>query len=110
MQLEDYFDFTEPDVIRIKGHRLGLEDVIELYQAGYSAEQISLEFPGLSLEQIHAAITYYWHNQADVDAYLNRLNKMAQESIRLQQKQPLSPVAQRIRALQNKPDLPQPAL
>ena len=30
MLLEEYFDFLEPDVIRIKGHRIGIEDVIEM--------------------------------------------------------------------------------
>ena len=34
MVLEDYFDFLEPDVIRLKGHRIGIEDVIELYEQG----------------------------------------------------------------------------
>ena len=29
MQLEDYFDVLSTDVIRLKGHRIGLEHVIE---------------------------------------------------------------------------------
>jgi hypothetical protein len=29
MQLEDYFEFLDPDDIRIKGHRIGSDDVIK---------------------------------------------------------------------------------
>ena len=31
MQLEDYFDFLAPDDIRVKGHRIGIEDVLYEY-------------------------------------------------------------------------------
>jgi hypothetical protein len=31
MQSEDYFDFLAPDDIRIKGHRIGIEDVLYEY-------------------------------------------------------------------------------
>jgi hypothetical protein len=29
MQLEDYFEFLDPDDIRIKGHRIGIDNVIK---------------------------------------------------------------------------------
>ena len=28
MQLKDYFEFLGPDDIRIKGHRIGIDDVL----------------------------------------------------------------------------------
>ena len=31
MQLEDYFDFLDPNDIRIKGHRIGIESVLYEY-------------------------------------------------------------------------------
>lgn len=34
--LEDYFEFLDPDDIRIKGHRIGIDDVIDYYLQGYS--------------------------------------------------------------------------
>ena len=34
--LEDYFEFLSPDDIRIKGHRIGIDDVISYYLQGYS--------------------------------------------------------------------------
>lgn len=74
MLLEDYFDFLNPDDIRIKGHRIGLDNVIDYYLQGYSPEQIQDHFPTISLEQIYATITYYLHNRDQIDAYLERLN------------------------------------
>ena len=100
MQLEDYFNFLGHDTIRLKGHRLGIEDILELYDAGYSAEQIALEFPGLSLEKIHATITYYWHNRAEIDAYLSRLDKLVAASMEKESQAEASDVVKRLRTLQ----------
>jgi uncharacterized protein (DUF433 family) len=100
MQLEDYFHFLGPNTIRLKGHRLGIEDILELYDDGYSPEQIALEFPGLSLEQIHATITYYWHNREEVEAYLSRLDKLVADSIREEAQGEASAVVKRLRLLQ----------
>ncbi|BBC24682.1 DUF433 domain-containing protein [Pseudanabaena sp. ABRG5-3] len=64
MLLEDYFDFLRPDDIRLKGHRIGIQDVIKYYLSGYSPEEILEELPSLNLEKIYAVITYYWRNRA----------------------------------------------
>lgn len=75
MQLEDYFDFLSPDDIRIKGHRIGIDNVLEYYLEGYTPEEISANLPTLSVEEIYATITYYLHNRPQIDAYLLRLAK-----------------------------------
>jgi hypothetical protein len=51
-QLEDYFEFLSLDDIRLKGHRIGIDNVLEYYLEGYTPYQITDEFPSLSLEQI----------------------------------------------------------
>ena len=58
MLLEDYFDFLEPVVIRLKRHRIGIEHVIELYEQVYSAEQVVLQYPTLTLGEVYATLTY----------------------------------------------------
>jgi uncharacterized protein (DUF433 family) len=73
MQLEDYFIFLSENDIRIKGHRIGIDNVLFYYLEGYTPEEIKAVYPDLSLEKIHATILYYLHNQAEIDAYLNRL-------------------------------------
>jgi Protein of unknown function (DUF433) len=50
--MTDYLEVISPDEIRIKGHRLGLEHIVEHYREGWTAEQIAQEFPGLALEKI----------------------------------------------------------
>lgn len=92
MQLEDYFTFLGPETIRLKGHRLGIEDILELYDTGYSAEQIALEIPGLSLAQIHATITFYWHKREEIDAYLGRLDKLVAASMQKEAQEEASDV------------------
>jgi uncharacterized protein (DUF433 family) len=50
MQLEDYFDFLSPDNIRIKGHRISIDNVLDYYLEGYSPEEIAANLSTLSLE------------------------------------------------------------
>ncbi|MBP8947322.1 MAG: DUF433 domain-containing protein [Candidatus Promineofilum sp.] len=100
MLLEDYFDFLEPDVIRLKGHRIGIEDVIELYEQGYSAEQVVLYYPTLTLEEVYATLTYYLHNKPEMQAYMQRLHALVEDSIREYERREPSDAVKRIRALQ----------
>lgn len=99
MQLEDYFEFLDPDDIRIKGHRIGIDNVIDYYLQGYSPEQILEELPSLNLEKIHACITYYLHNRAEMDAYMLRLAKWREERYQEWLNAEPSPVVKRLREL-----------
>ncbi|MFM7423803.1 MAG: DUF433 domain-containing protein [Elainella sp.] len=99
MQLEDYFETVGEDDIRIKGHRIGIDDVVNYYLQGYSPEQILTELPSLNLEKIYATLTYYLHNRTAVDAYLQRLNDWREQHYQAGQSQEQSPVGQRLRAL-----------
>ncbi|MBI3948795.1 MAG: DUF433 domain-containing protein [Armatimonadetes bacterium] len=82
MRLEDYFDFQTPDDIRIKGHRIGIETVLLDYLEGATPEEISCRYRSLTLEEIYATITYYWHRQGEVDAYLKRHLEYCEEAQR----------------------------
>jgi uncharacterized protein (DUF433 family) len=80
MLLEDYFDFDKLDTrlgvaerIRVKGHRIAIENVIELFNQGIGPDVIQRDYyPSLTLEEVYATITYYLHNKQEVDAYLLR--------------------------------------
>lgn len=98
MQLEDYFEFLDSDDIRIKGHRIGIDNVIDYYLQGYSPEQILQELPSLNLEKIYATLTYYLHNRAEMDAYMLRLTKWREQRYQEWLTNP-SPLALRLRAL-----------
>ncbi|MDY6782513.1 MAG: DUF433 domain-containing protein [Cyanobacteriota bacterium] len=96
MQLEDYFEFLDPDDIRIKGHRIGIDDVVDYYLQGYSAERILEELPTLNMEKIYATLTYYLHNRAEMDAYMLRLARWREQRYQEWAANP-SPLIQRLR-------------
>jgi len=99
--LEDYFEFLSPDDIRIKGHRIGIDNVISYYQQGCTPEQIQEHFPSLSLEKIYATITYYLHNKEDVDAYIERLQVWQSQRYEQWLRTELSPTIQRLRTIRD---------
>jgi uncharacterized protein (DUF433 family) len=81
MQLEDYFEFEkfdDRDWIRVKGTRVGIEVLLDEFNKGASAEQICGAYPTVSREQVYATITYYLHNQAELDGYLQRSRDVAE--------------------------------
>lgn len=76
MQLEDYFDFLAPNDIRVRGTRVGIETLqFDYLELGLFPEDIALRYPTLTLEKVYATITYYLHNQADIAAYLRRIDE-----------------------------------
>jgi uncharacterized protein (DUF433 family) len=71
MQLEDYFDFLAPDDIRVRGSQIGIETILYDYlYKGMTSDEIAIHYRALTMEQICATLTYYWRNQAQMDAYL----------------------------------------
>lgn len=40
MQLEDYLEFLSEDDIRLKGHRIGIDQILSYYLEGYTPEEI----------------------------------------------------------------------
>jgi uncharacterized protein (DUF433 family) len=71
MHIEEYFEFLAPDDIRIKGHRIGIETVLDDYlHRGMTAEQIQEAYPSLTLEEVYATILYYLRNRERVTEYM----------------------------------------
>jgi len=88
MELKDYFEFINNEKIRVAGTRVGIETLLRDYQEGASPEEIVLRYPTLSLEQVHATITYYLANREEVDRYLKQVRHRQEEGWREQQRQP----------------------
>lgn len=81
MRLEDYFDFQRPDDIRIKGHRIGIETVLDAFIAGgLQPREIVEQYPALSLEEVYATVLYYLHNKESVGAYYSAWVDYCRES------------------------------
>ncbi|MGB5771066.1 MAG: DUF433 domain-containing protein [Crocosphaera sp.] len=96
MNLEDYFEFSSNDDIRIKGHRIGIEDVLKYYLQGYSSEEILNELPTLNLEKIYATLTYYYQNKHKIDNYLLSLEQKREQHYQEWSRSP-SPLIERLR-------------
>ena len=96
MNLEDYFEFLADDDIRLKGHRIGIEDVLKYYLQGYSPEEILNELPTLNLEKIYATLTYYQKNQQKIDKYLLNLERTREQKYQEWSRSP-SPLIERLR-------------
>lgn len=89
MNLPEFLTEHAPDDIRLTGHRIGLEHVVELHRDGYSAAMIHEEFPTLDLALIERVLRFYYESQRDVDAYVDachaeiaRQRAMVQASLR----------------------------
>lgn len=76
MQLEDYFDFSDPNEIQIKGHRIWIQHVLYPYLEQHKTpEQIQADLPTLSLDKVYATILYYLLNKEAVDQNLRDLQE-----------------------------------
>jgi uncharacterized protein (DUF433 family) len=54
----------------IDGTRVRVVNVVFFHQEGYTTEQILEKYPDLTPAQVHAALTYYYDNQEEIDAYI----------------------------------------
>lgn len=58
-------------IIRIGGTRVTLQTVIAAYDDGAGPEEIALQYPALTLEQVYATISYFLGHEADLRAYID---------------------------------------
>ena len=62
---------TDQDgVIRVGRTRVRLTTVIYAFNEGFTAEEIVIQYPTLSLADVYAVISYYLNNQIALDEYL----------------------------------------
>jgi uncharacterized protein (DUF433 family) len=105
MNLEDYFDVLAPTDIRLKGTRVGIETILSDYlELGLSPEEIAARYRTLTLEQVYATLTYYWHDRERVEAYLRSVDDELDRQRREQAAHP-SPAVQRLRQLARQREL-----
>lgn len=71
-----------------------IEVVLDHIAYGFSPAEIHLQHPHLSLAQIHAALSYYYDHQADLDAEIRR---QADDAHRLWEQNRDSPGRRRLR-------------
>ena len=72
------------------------EVVLDKLAHGSSPEEMALQYPHLSLAQIHAALSYYYEHQMELDGEILRDWNEVKE---LAANQPESPLRKRLREL-----------
>lgn len=95
MKLENIFEFINPETIRIKGTRVGIEIVIEKFLDSASPKEIQRHYPHLTLKQIYATITYYLLNKERIDVYIEAGHKRIEAAYEAQRRNP-SPGVKRL--------------
>ncbi len=66
-------------VILVSKTRVTLDTIIAAFNEGLTAEEISYQYPSVPLADIYSVIGYYLRKRKEVDAYLKRREKQAQE-------------------------------
>lgn len=71
---------TDKDgVMRVGKTRVTLDTIVAAFTEGATAEEIAYQYPSIPLADIYSVIGYYLNKKKDVDAYLKRRAKFAQE-------------------------------
>lgn len=99
MELDNYFDFLSEDDIRLKGTRVGIENI--LYEYIYMQrppEEIVKHFSDIKLEQIYATILYYLNNKESMNKYIADWLEWGHQQRKKQQLNP-HPAVERLQKL-----------
>ncbi|MFN8440737.1 MAG: DUF433 domain-containing protein [Caldilineaceae bacterium] len=98
IDIREFLTMDAPDEIRIKGHRIGPEHIIEQFQLGESPNQIAQTFPGVDIRIIYAVIAHYLWYQQEVDDYIANLKK--ETSLAYEEwKKNRTPISRKVEAL-----------
>jgi uncharacterized protein (DUF433 family) len=96
---DPYVEVQPSGDIRIRGTRVGIEQIAWAYQDGSIAEEIAIEYPTATLDQVHGAIAYYLRHRSEIDAYLAELESASRAARAQQASQTAPEVVQRLRKL-----------
>ena len=62
---------------KIAGTGITVRRIVHWYKAGMTPDEIAIEFPNLTLDQVHAALAYYHANQWEIEADIAAENESA---------------------------------
>lgn len=70
VELPPFLTRRDDGEIVVTGTRIVLYHFVRIYHDGLSAEEIAIEYPSLSLSNVHKTIAFYLDNRAAVDRYV----------------------------------------
>jgi uncharacterized protein (DUF433 family) len=72
---------TDADgVVRVGGTRVTLDTIVTAFKDGATAEEIVIQYPSLNLPDVYFVIGYYLQRRAEVEAYLQQRQQLADEA------------------------------
>lgn len=78
--LDGRIEVDEKGIARIAGTRMKVTDlVLDKLAHGSSPEQMAQQFPPLTLSQIHSALAYYYDQQSELDAQIERERRVVED-------------------------------
>jgi uncharacterized protein (DUF433 family) len=72
-------EMNKDGVMLVSKTRVTLDTIVSAFNDGAAAEEIAYQYPSVPLADIYSVISYYLHNKKQVNAYLKRREKFAQE-------------------------------
>jgi uncharacterized protein (DUF433 family) len=96
MKLPEFLTAHPDGEVRLRGTRISLVEVVDLYNEGYSPQKIYEEFLSPSLDQINQVIAFYLANRVDVDTYVRQYHA---EIVRNSAQYQASPAMRKVRRL-----------
>lgn len=66
---------------KIAGTGLTISRIAGWYRAGFTPEEIALEYPHLTLAQVHVALAYYHANREEIEAELAEEEAIAVDTV-----------------------------
>jgi len=85
-------------VIRVSNTRVTLDTIITAFKDGATAEEIAQQYPTVPLADVYYVIGYYLRKQGEVESYLGKRKKEADE-LQAQMEARHNPVGIRARLL-----------
>lgn len=63
---------------RISGHRIRVQDIYVCHELkGMTPDEILLAYPAITLADVHAALTYYWDHQEEIQRHIKEDDQFA---------------------------------
>lgn len=94
-----YLEVHSLDDIRVKGMRVGVEHLLSAYLAGGLPEELCVDYPTVTLEQVHGILAWYLRNREEADAYMAARYADGRQARRQQSRRSIAPVVTRLRRL-----------
>jgi uncharacterized protein (DUF433 family) len=92
-----HIELDERGIAHVAGTRHKVKMIVaDRIAHGWSPEEIHFQYPGLSLAQIHAALSYYYDHRDDIDSQIENDHD---EVRRLRAQDQDSPIRRRLREM-----------